>query len=262
MSKFVQPIMLVASASLALAQQPPALPQGQLKAQKGVTKAELDAFNAIIKAQTPDDKMKAADEFVVKFADSQYKGIALYDAAEAADQKGDYSKAIIYADESLQADPTNFDAKLLVAGELAQHTRENDLDKDEKLAKAEKYTNDALTQIPSTAKPQPSIKDDVWENYKKYANARAHYDLGLIALARKKPDVQIAEFKSAVDLITPPDPVWLARLANAYNDAGKPEDALEAANKVLATENLNPAIKNFAQTQKSRAETALKAKSK
>jgi tetratricopeptide (TPR) repeat protein len=262
MSKLIQPIMFFAAASLALAQQAPAPPQSQVKAAKGVSKDEANAFNAIVKAQTPDDKMKAADEFVVKFADSQYKGIALYDAAEAADQKGDYQKAIIYADESLQADTTNFDAKLLVAGELAQHTRENDLDKDEKLSKAEKYTNDALTQIPTATKPQTTIKDDVWETYKKYATARAHYDLGLVALARKKPDVQITEFKSAVDLITPPDPVWLARLSNAYNDAGKPEDALATANKVLATDNLNPAIKNFAQTQKSRAETALKAKSK
>jgi tetratricopeptide (TPR) repeat protein len=263
MSKFIQPIMFLAAASLALAQQPPAPPpQSQVKAAKGVSKDEANAFNAIVKAQTPDEKMKAADEFVVKFADSQYKGIALYDAAEAADQKGDYQKAIIYGDESLQADATNFDAKLLVAGELAQHTRENDLDKDEKLTKAEKYTNEALSQIPTAAKPQPSIKDDQWETYKKYATARAHYDLGLIALARRKPDVEITEFKSAVDMSTPPDPVWLARLANAYNDAGKPDDALATANKVLATDNLNPAIKNFAQTQKTRAETALKAKSK
>jgi tetratricopeptide (TPR) repeat protein len=261
MSKFIQPMMFLAAASLALAQQAPVAPQSQVKA-KGVSKDEANAFNAIVKAQTPDEKMKAADEFVVKFADSQYKGIALYDAAEAADQKGDYQKAIIYGDESLQADATNFDAKLLVAGELAQHTRENDLDKDEKLSKAEKYTGEALTQIPTAAKPQPSIKDDQWENYKKYATARAHYDLGLIALARRKPDVEITEFKSAVDMSTPPDPVWLARLANAYNEGGKPEEALAAANKVLATDNLNPAIKNFAQTQKTRAEAALKSKAK
>jgi tetratricopeptide (TPR) repeat protein len=262
MRKFIQPIMFLAAASLAPAQQPPAPPQAQVKAAKGISKDEANAFNAIVKAQTPDEKIKAADEFVVKFADSQYKGIALYDAAEAADQKGDYAKAIIYGDESLQADPTNFDAKLLVAGELAQHTRENDLDKDEKLSKAEKYTSEALTQIPAAAKPRPDIKDDQWENYKKYATARAHYDLGLVALARKKPDVEITEFKSAADLSTPPDPVWLARLANAYNDAGKPEDALAEANKVLAIDNLNPAIKNFAQTQKTRAEAALKSKSK
>src|SRR5215472_9213228 len=100
----VVPTMFVAAASLALAQQPAAPPQSQVKATKGVTKAEADAFNSILKAQTPDERIKAADEFVTKFADSQYKGIALYDAAEAADAKGDYIKAITYAEEALKAD--------------------------------------------------------------------------------------------------------------------------------------------------------------
>ena len=260
MIKFYQPMIFVAAASMALAQQPAPPPQSQVKAAKGVTKQEADAFNAILKAQTPDEKMKAADEFVVKFADSPFKGIALYDAAEAADQKGDYQKAIIYGDESLQADPTNFDAKLLVAGEIAQHTRENDLDKDDKLAKAEKYTKEALDAIPAAAKPQPQIKDDQWEGYKKYATARAHVDLGLIAMAQKKATVGAQEFKTAVDMMNPPDQVAMARLANAYNEAKQYDDALAVANKLLAMSDLNPAVKNFAQNEKTKAEKGKTAK--
>jgi len=247
-------MIFVAAGSLALAQQPAPPPQSQVKANKNVTKQEAEAFNAILKAQTPDEKMKAADEFVVKFADSQYKGIALYDAAEAADQKGDFQKAIIYGDESLQADPTNFDAKLLVAGEIAQHTRENDLDKDEKLAKAEKYTKEALDAIPAAAKPQPQIKDDQWEGYKKYATARAHVDLGLIAMAQKKTAVEAQEFKTAVDMMSPPDQVAMARLGNAYNELTQYDDALAVLNKLLAMSDLNPAVRNFAQNEKTRAE--------
>src|SRR5579885_236459 len=218
--KFFQPVIWVGAASLALAQQPAPPPQSQVK---------------------------AAKEFVVKFADSQYKGIALYDAAEAADQKGDWQKAIIYGDESLQADSTNFDAKLLVAGEIAQHTRENDLDKDDKLAKAEKYTKEALEAIPTAAKPQPSIKDEQWENYKKYATARAHVDLGLIAMAQRKTAVEAQEFKTAVDMMNPPDQVAMARLANAYNELKQYDDALAVLNKLLAMSDLNPVVKNFAQ---------------
>src|SRR5215472_12322286 len=169
MIKFYQPMIFVAAASMALAQQPAPPPQSQVKAAKGVTKQEADAFNAILKAQTPDEKMKAADEFVTKFADSQFKGIALYDAAEAADSKGDYAKAIIYAKEALKADPSNFDAKLLVAGETAQHTRENDLDKADKLAEANKYAKEALDEIPNAAKPQATIQDAQWDEYKKNA---------------------------------------------------------------------------------------------
>jgi tetratricopeptide (TPR) repeat protein len=260
MIKFYQQMIFVAAASMAFAQQPAPPPQSQVKAAKGVTKQEADAFNAILKAQTPDEKMKAADEFVIKFADSQFKGIALYDAAEAADQKGDYQKAIIYGDESLQADPTNFDAKLLVAGEIAQHTRENDLDKDDKLSKAEKYTKEALDAIPAAAKPQPQIKDDQWEGYKKYATARAHVDLGLIAMAQKKAAVGAQEFKTAVDMLNPPDQVAMARLANAYNEAKQYDEALAVANKLLAMSDLNPAVKNFAQNEKTKAEKGKTAK--
>ena len=255
MRKFVQPmILLTAAASLALAQQPP---QSQVKATKGgPSKQEADAFNAILKAQAPDEKIKAADEFVTKFADSQFKGIALYDAAEAADSKGDYIKAITYAEESLKADPTNFDAKLLVAGETAQHTRENDLDKADKLAKAEKYAKEALDEIPNAAKPQPQIKDADWDTYKKNAVARAHIDLGLIAMAEKKTAKQVEEFKTAVDMMDPPDQVAMARLANAYNDLGKPDEASGVLTKLLAMNDLIPQVKNFALQEKARAEKA------
>lgn len=252
-------LLIIASSmapSLALAQQPQQPPQAQVKGGKGISKQEADGFNAIMKAQTPDERIKAADEFVTKFADSQYKGIALYDAAEAADSKGDYIKAITYGDQALQADPGNFDAKLLVSGELAQHTREFDLDKEEKLTKADKYAKEALDAIPTAAKPQPQIQDAQWEAYKKYATARAHLDLGLIAMARKKPGDAAAEFKTASDMSDPPDQVIMVRLANAYNESGKPDDALAVLNKVLAMPNLNPAIKNFAQNEKTRAEKA------
>jgi len=255
MKKFFQAVIFVAAAaSLSFAQQPP---QSQVKATKGgVTKAEADGFNAILKAQSPDERIKAADEFVTKFPDSMYKGIALYDAAEAADAKGDYIKAITYAKEALQADPTNFDAKLLIAGETAQHTRENDLDKTEKLTEANKYAKEALEEIPNAAKPQPSIQDAQWDQYKKNATARAHIDLGLIAMAQKKTTEEVQEFQTAVDMMNPPDQVAMARLANAYNDLGKPDEALAVLNKLLAMNDLIPQVKNFALQEKARAEKA------
>ena len=261
MTKTIQLTILaaVASAFAAAQQAPPAAPpQGTVKAggKGGISKAEAEGYNAIVKAQTPDDKIKAVDAFVEKFADSQYKGLALNEAAESADAKGDWAKAIIYAEESMKADANLFEPKLLAGGEIAQHTRPNDLDRDEKLGKAEKYVKEALDAIPNAAKPQPSIKDDQWDAYKKYAMGRAHIDLGLIALAQKKPDVEVAEFKTAVDMMNPPDQVAMARLANAYNDTNKPDDALEVLNKLLAMPDLNPAVKNFATAEKARAEKA------
>ena len=257
--EFVRPVILVAAAaSLAIAQQAPqAPPQTQLKATKGgISKAEADGYNAIVKAKSPDEVMKAADEFATKFADSQFKGRALATAAEAADQKGDFQKAIIYGEEALKADPSIFEAKILVAGEIAGHTRENDLDKDEKLAKAEKYVKEALAEMAVAPKPQPTVTDQQWEAFKKFETAQGHLDLGLIAMAKKNRAQQVEEFKQAVEMSDPPNQVAMARLANAYNEVGKPDEALGVITKLLAMSDLNPAVKNFAEQEKARAEKA------
>ncbi|HEX5432267.1 MAG TPA: hypothetical protein VFW83_09885 [Bryobacteraceae bacterium] len=260
MRKIIQgTILIVAAASMAMAQAP--LPQ-QAKKAKGITKKEADAFNAIQRAKTPDEKIAAVESFISKFADSQFKAVALNDAAEAADQKRDYNKAIFYGEQAIAADPTDFDPLLLVSGELAQHTREFDLDKAAKLTKANDYAQKAMAMIPNAVKPSAlsSISDAQWEAYKKDSLARVHQDLGLIAAAQKKWDVAATEYKASLDAGSEPDSVVMVRLANAYDQLGKPEQAIPVLDQVLALPNLNPAVKNFAQNEKAQAEKSQKAK--
>jgi tetratricopeptide (TPR) repeat protein len=230
-----------------------------LMAQKPKSANEAKAVQAIQQAKTPDERVSAVENLITKFADTEFKGWALNVAAEASDQKGDFNKAIFYGERAIEADPKVFDPYVLVAGELAQHTREFDLDKEEKLGKAEKYAKQAMEIIPTSPKPQPQVTDAQWDEYKKEAMARTHVDLGLIAMARKRYDAAIAEFKVASDS-EPMDTVVMVRLANAYNEAGKPDDALGVLNKLLATPNLNPAVKQFAESEKARSEKAKAAK--
>ena len=227
-----------------------------LMAQKPKSANEAKAVQAIQQAKTPDERVSAVENLITKFADTEFKGWALNVAAEASDQKGDFNKAIFYGERAIEADTKNFDPYLLVSGELAQHTREFDLDKEEKLSKSEKYAKQALEMIPTAAKPAPTVTDAQWEDYKKDAMARAHVDLGLIAVARKKYDVASSEFKTAVETSPQPDVVAMARLANAYNEQGKSDDALAVIAKVLETPNLNPAVKQFAEAEKAKAEKA------
>ena len=112
--------------------------------------------------------------------------------------------------------------------------------------------------IPAAPKPNDKIPDAQWEGIKKDSIARGHGDLGMIASKRKKWDVAVAEFKTAMDTSTVPDSVLMARLGNAYNESGKPADALDVLNKLLAMPNLNPAVKRFAESEKARAEKAKK----
>ena len=73
---------------------------------------------------------------------------------------GTSTKAIIYYQQALEANPKDYNAMLMLAAETARTTREFDLDKEEKLAKAEKYAKDGMALIPSAAKPNPQFTDD------------------------------------------------------------------------------------------------------
>jgi hypothetical protein len=73
-------------------------------------------------------------------------------------------------------------------------------------------------------------------------------------------DVAIAEFKTAVDGAATPDPIAMVRLAAAYDQAGKPDEAIPVLDKVLTMPGVNPAIKQFAEGEKKRAEAAKNAK--
>jgi tetratricopeptide (TPR) repeat protein len=223
---------------------------------------EGDAIKKIVNAKTPDEKIAAVENLITNFADTTFKSVALYEAAEAADQKQDYAKAVSYGQLSIDADPKGGDAMnamLLVAGELAQHTQKYDLDREDKLGKAEKYVNQALEMLPVIAKPAGSkISDADFAAFKKDKTSEAHRDLGLIATARTKWDVAAAEFKLAVDGASTPDSVMMARLGNAYNETSKFADAKAILQKVLDMPNLNPSVKAFATSEMARADRGLK----
>ena len=88
--------------------------------QKIKSKNEENAVRALLGAQTPDAKIAAAEEIVTKFKDSEWKSIALFQAGQAAQQKGDAAGAINYGTRAIEADAKNYQALLLVSGVLAQ----------------------------------------------------------------------------------------------------------------------------------------------
>jgi tetratricopeptide (TPR) repeat protein len=195
--------------------------QPQVKSQK-----EAEAVMAIFQAPDPDSRIKAAQELLHKFADSEFKAIAMQMIAASYQQKNDFENMVVWAERTLEADPKSYHAMLMLATGIAQRTREFDLDREEKLARAEKYAHDAMEILKTLPKPRPDIPDEQWEAAKKDFTAQAHEALGLAALARKKYDVAIAEFKLAVEGAANPDPATMVRLGAVYNMTGKYDDAI------------------------------------
>ena len=243
---------------MAQAQKKGAAPQGgQQQGPMPKSKGEQEALIAMFNAQgKPDDEIAAAEALLTKYADTDFKGTALFFEANAYQQKGDVDKAQVFAERSLAADPKNFQASLMLSEMIAQHTRENDLDKEDKLAKAEKYGNDTIAMLNAAAKPNPQLTDQQWEDAKKDLIARTHDALGMAALVRKKYDVAVNEFKMSVEGAAHPEPAYEVRLASAYNAAGKYDEAIATADKVMAETETPTQIKQVAQSIRAGATVA------
>jgi tetratricopeptide (TPR) repeat protein len=244
-SRAVWFLLAVLSAASVLSAQPK---QPQPKSQK-----ELEAIQAMFNAQDPDGRIKAAQELIQKFADTEFKSIAFQMIAMSYQMKNDVENMVIWSERVLEAEPKNFNAMLMIATGLAQRTREFDLDKEEKLTRAEKLAKSADEIVKTAPKPRPDLADEQWEAAKKDYSAQAHEALGLIATARKKPDVAIAEYKLAIEGAANPDPATMVRLGAAYNTTGKPDEAIAVLDKVITMTEVHPQIKQFAQAEKSRA---------
>src|SRR5262249_27068370 len=95
------------------------------------SQGEAQALGALMQQQgNPDAFIKSADEFLTKYADTDFKEAILTSIANAYQQKGDVDKAQIYSERVLEINPKAYQAQLLLGELLAGRTRENDLDKE------------------------------------------------------------------------------------------------------------------------------------
>lgn len=221
------------------------------------SKGEGDAINALINAAKSGDNdatIKAADDLISKYADTEYKPTALIMEAGAYHQKGDDDRAQIYAEQALQADPKNYQAPLLIGETVVDHTRENDLDKEEKLAKAEKNLNLSIENTKAAVKPNPAIPDAQWEDLKKHQIAEAQAYVGRLFMLRKKFDGAISNLQAASE--ASPEPAFFVWLATAQVQGGKNDDAIATCDKLLAQPNLAAIFKEHATRIKAEAAKA------
>src|ERR1035438_5463667 len=125
-------VILTAGLSGLLAQQPAAP-----AAAKGPTiksPAERQAVLAIQSATDPDAIIKAAEDLLNKFADSDFKEFALTMEASAYQHKKDDVNAQVYAERVLQINPKAYLMQLLVAEVITPNIKEHDLDHDKEVA--------------------------------------------------------------------------------------------------------------------------------
>lgn len=229
---------------------------------KPKSQGEVDALKAMFGAATADARIAAAENVLTKYKDTEFKAVALFFEAASYEQKGDYENTVVFAERTLEADPSHFQAMLMLAQNIAQHTKEFDLDREEKLAKVDKYAKGALILIPNAPKPNPALTDAQWDGAKKDFLAQAHVALGIGAVLRKKYDVAETEYKTSLETGEKPEPATMVRLGSAYSLDGKYDEAVAQFDKVMALADASAQIKQIAQAERVRAITKKGAASK
>jgi tetratricopeptide (TPR) repeat protein len=248
MRVFALPAVCLLAATLAFPQSKPGA--------KAKSRAEGQAVNAMLQAQDPDSRIKAADDLVTKYSNTDFKSLAFYIEADAWQQKGDNAKAIVFAEQALAADDQNIDALVLHANLLASSTRDTDFDKDDKLTRADKDAKSALDLLKTAVKPNPKMSDQQWDQYKKNDESQAWQALGAAALVRKNTDEAVADYQKGID--ANPDPLLMIRAGRALLLAKKPEDAITWFDKAINAPGVSDQIKAIATQDKTRAAAQVK----
>ena len=249
MTKRMRRLLALSCVVLALALSP-------LSAQKPKSQKEVDALVAVQNAKTPDDQIKAIENVLTNFADTEFKIVLLQTAMNIESQKGDLAQTTFYAERLLEADPKNAFALVTLAAETARRTREFDLDKEEKLAKADKWANAAIEAAKIMPKPRADVTDAQLEAARKDIQSQAYAALGMSAALRKKYDDAVAAYKQAISVAATPDSTVWVRMGQVYLDNGKFDDAAAAFDKALSDPSAPAQVKSIAQDKK--AEVAKK----
>src|SRR5260370_31851627 len=101
---------LLALTGMTMAQKVP-----QPKSQK-----ELDAIKAMFEAPDPDARIKAADFLMTKFADTEFKPLAMFVTADAYERKGDFEKITAWCEKTLEVDPQRYSCMLSLSRGIAK----------------------------------------------------------------------------------------------------------------------------------------------
>ena len=212
----------------------PAPPQGKRPPQ-AKTQPEFDAYNAAATNQKDPAAMeKAADDFATKFPDSELRVLLYKLAVRTYQNANNGDKMSEEAQKLLKLDPDDPEALIAVSEVTAEHTRDTDLDKDQRYDQARKYAQHALetvdTDVPIPANtPQSQI-----DAYKGLLRSSAYSVLGTIEYGQEKyPDAE-GYFRKSIDAYpSQPDPVVVLRLALALDKQAKYADALKEANRAV-----------------------------
>ena len=214
-------------------------PQGK-RPPKVNSQEEYNAYKAAVAVADAAGAEKAADDFAAKYPASELRPIVYKAVMQRYQQSNNGDKMVEMAKKVLTIDPDDPEALVSVAQVEAEQTKDDSLDKDQRLAAAKKDAERALitvdTDVPTAGYPEEQLK-----MYKNFIRSQAYFVIGTAAFkASNWPEAETNLKKSIEALPQSPDVIAVYRLALSLDFQNKIPEALKAAQQAVDLTKDNP----------------------
>ena len=225
---------------------------------------EEDAAYKAFFAVPPNDsakKIELGEAFIQKYPESRYKSPVYGALTFAYVQVGNMPKMQEIGEKEIALAPNDVSTLALLAQTLPRSMRgsASSPENAQALAKAEKYSKQAIEIAPTLPKPE-NLTDEAFASARNQALAMAHSGLGLVFVRRGKNAEAIPELEQAIKVDPNPDPVNYYLLGMANKATSHFDDAVTAFNKCVAMAGpMQVTCKTQAEDAKKLGETQLSA---
>jgi tetratricopeptide (TPR) repeat protein len=198
------------------------------------TQPEYEAYKTAIALTDAAAAEKAADDFATKFPDSELRVMLYKSAMRSYQRAGNSDKIIEMGRKGLALDGDDPELLVTVASELAEKTRDTDLDKDQRLDEAMKMSQKTLTTVDTDVSIPPNTPQDQVDAYKGQLRSFAYSIIGTLEFKKDNFAGAEADLRKSIDAYpSQPDPVVVLRMAISLDRQGKYPEALKEANHAV-----------------------------
>ncbi|HZQ22801.1 MAG TPA: tetratricopeptide repeat protein [Terriglobales bacterium] len=217
------------------------------------TQPEYDAFQKAMTLQDPAQMEAAANDFAAKFPDSELRVLLYKNTMRAFQSAGNTDKMAEMGRKVLSIDPDDPEALVLVANSLTEHTRDTDLDKDQRLEEAMKLAQRATQTVDTDVSAPAGTPQEKIDAYKGLLRSNAYSIMGTLQFNKGDFPAAEANFHKSIDAFPQqPDPVVVLRLALSLDKQNKYPEALQEANKAVEMTQENTSVGGLARKERDR----------
>src|SRR5271157_5661008 len=198
------------------------------------TQPEYDAWKAASANADPAALEKAADDFAVKFPDSEVRILIYKNAMRQYQMANSAEKTEAMGRKVLAIDGDDPEALVIVSQVIAERTRDTDLDKDQRYDEATKMAQKATATVDTDISVPPGTPQDKVDAYKSLLRSNAYSIVGTIAYKKENYPVAQENLQKSIDAFpAQPDPVVVLRLALSLDKQQKYPEALKLTNRAI-----------------------------